>query len=51
MGFHQLCPFKLALGERYAACDKNCAWFLGNGRCAVTQIALIMTERKKQIEV
>lgn len=49
MGFTPLCPFRLAAGEEFARCDQTCAWFLGNGRCAVAQIALILTERRKEI--
>jgi len=30
-----------------ATCDKNCAWLLAKGRCAITQIAITLSEHKK----
>ena len=47
MTFAPLCPFRLAAGEKYARCEKACAWMLGNGLCAVTQIALMLTEKPR----
>ena len=48
MTFTPLCPFRLAAGEKQARCDKACSWLLGNGRCAIVQIALMLTERPRE---
>jgi hypothetical protein len=45
-----VCPLKMdkskAVQGLTALCDKQCAWLLGNGRCAITQIAIALSEKK-----
>jgi hypothetical protein len=48
--FGPLCPLKFektAIQGPGASCDDKCAWKLGNGRCAIAQIAINLSEKKK----
>lgn len=47
---NKFCPLKFVAptGHVTLDCDSRCAWLLDNGRCAITEIAIRLQEKKKK---